>query len=53
MVKGVYGIGRHRSIEQMQSLEENGNTKRSNIGEALDHMKKSYVEEIVSVTKSN
>ena len=37
----------------MQSLEENGNTKRSNIGEALDHMKKSYVEEIVSVTKSN
>lgn len=45
-MKGVYGIGTRRSIEQMQSIEETGNTKRSAIGEALDKMKQSYVSDV-------
>lgn len=45
-MKGVYGIGTRRSIEQMQSIEETGNTKRSAVGEALDKMKQSYVSDV-------
>lgn len=44
--KGLYGIGTRRSIQQMQSIEETGNTKRSAIGEALDKMKQSYISDV-------